>query len=110
MWQLGTGYFGARGLDGKFSCEALASEVESCSRIRCIEIKLSQGAKPGKGGILPAAKVMAYTYLTPVWVIVLEAAMGQGLPGSVVAPGIGATLLALWMLLREDEPASLRQP
>ena len=59
---------------------------------------------------LPAAKVMSYTYLTPVWVIVLEAAMGQGLPGSVVAPGIGATLLALWMLLREDEPASLRQP
>jgi glutamate synthase domain-containing protein 2 len=59
MWQLGTGYFGARDLEGKFSYEALASEVESCPEIRCIEIKLSQGAKPGKGGILPAAKVSA---------------------------------------------------
>ena len=59
MWQLGTGYFGARDLDGNFSYEALASEVESCPQIRCIEIKLSQGAKPGKGGILPAAKVSA---------------------------------------------------
>ena len=59
MWQLGTGYFGARDQDGNFSLDVLAAEVESCASIRCIEIKLSQGAKPGKGGILPAAKVSA---------------------------------------------------
>jgi glutamate synthase domain-containing protein 2 len=59
MWQLGTGYFGARGDDGRFNLDVLAAEVESCSSIRCIEIKLSQGAKPGKGGILPGAKVTA---------------------------------------------------
>ena len=59
MWQLGTGYFGARELNGTFSLDALAAEVASTPQIRCIEIKLSQGAKPGKGGILPAAKVTA---------------------------------------------------
>jgi len=59
MWQLGTGYYGARGTDGKFSLDVLAEEVESTPQIRCIEIKLSQGAKPGKGGILPGAKVTA---------------------------------------------------
>ena len=59
MWQLGTGYYGARGDDGKFSLDVMAAEVESTPQIRCIEIKLSQGAKPGKGGILPAAKVTA---------------------------------------------------
>jgi glutamate synthase domain-containing protein 2 len=57
MWQLGTGYYGARDTDGKFSLDVLAAEIESTPQIRCIEIKLSQGAKPGKGGILPAAKV-----------------------------------------------------
>lgn len=56
MWQLGTGYFGARTPEG-FSLDVLAAKVESNSNIRCIEIKLSQGAKPGKGGILPGAKV-----------------------------------------------------
>lgn len=59
MWQLGTGYFGAIGDDGNFSLEVLAEEVKKTPQIRCIEIKLSQGAKPGKGGILPAAKVTA---------------------------------------------------
>ena len=57
MWQLGTGYYGARDTDGKFSLDVLAAEIESTPQIRCVEIKLSQGAKPGKGGILPAAKV-----------------------------------------------------
>lgn len=56
VWQLGTGYFGARDAEGNFSIEKL---VETCEahRIRAIEIKLSQGAKPGRGGVLPAAKV-----------------------------------------------------
>lgn len=51
---------------------------------------------------LPSAKVMAYTYLTPVWVIALEAVLGQGLPGPIVLLGIVATLIALVMLLGED--------
>jgi len=59
MWQLGTGYFGARTPDGKFSVEALTSQCTEVPKIRAIEIKLSQGAKPGKGGILPGKKVTA---------------------------------------------------
>ncbi|MCR9295857.1 MAG: FMN-binding glutamate synthase family protein, partial [bacterium] len=59
MWQLGTGYFGARGPDGKFSMDEVARTVEENPFIRGIEIKLSQGAKPGKGGILPGTKVTA---------------------------------------------------
>jgi glutamate synthase domain-containing protein 2 len=59
MWQLGTGYFGARDRHGRYSLDILAERCERTSTIRCIEIKLSQGAKPGKGGILPAAKVSA---------------------------------------------------
>lgn len=57
---------------------------------------------------LPAAKVMAYTYLTPVWVIATEALLGQGLPGAAVLPGIAATLVALALLLKgEDASGSL---
>jgi glutamate synthase (ferredoxin) len=59
MWQLGTGYFGARDRHGRCSLDVLAERCERTPTIRCIEIKLSQGAKPGKGGILPAAKVSA---------------------------------------------------
>ena len=56
VYQLGTGYFGSRTDDGQLSMEKL---VENCSKhpVRAIEIKMSQGAKPGLGGILPAAKV-----------------------------------------------------
>jgi len=57
VWQLGTGYFGARGSDGRFSLDVLAEKCERHPKIRAIEIKLSQGAKPGKGGILPGSKV-----------------------------------------------------
>lgn len=59
VWQLGTGYFGARDPDGSFSMEKF---VETCRRfptIRAVEVKLSQGAKPGVGGILPGTKVTA---------------------------------------------------
>jgi glutamate synthase domain-containing protein 2 len=56
-WQIGTGYFGARNLDGSFSLDALAAMCSAHPQIKLIEIKLSQGAKPGKGGVLPAAKV-----------------------------------------------------
>lgn len=54
---------------------------------------------------LPSSKVMAYTYLTPVWVIALEALLGQGLPGAIVLVGVILTLIALIMLLREDPEA-----
>ncbi|MBL7665139.1 MAG: FMN-binding glutamate synthase family protein [Bacteriovoracaceae bacterium] len=54
-WQLGTGYFGARDEQGNFSPERF-QEKALLENVRMIEIKLSQGAKPGKGGILPAAK------------------------------------------------------
>lgn len=51
---------------------------------------------------LPAAKVMAYTYLTPVWVIALEAGFDGHLPGTAILPGIAATLVALALLLNGD--------
>jgi glutamate synthase (ferredoxin) len=57
IWQLGTGYFGARNDDGTLSLDKLAERCASSPQIRAIEIKLSQGAKPGKGGILPGEKV-----------------------------------------------------
>ena len=57
VWQLGTGYFGARDRAGRFSMDVLSAKVDEVPQVRCIEVKLSQGAKPGKGGILPGAKV-----------------------------------------------------
>src|SRR6476659_6639850 len=54
--QIGTAYFGCREEDGKFSLSKLKEVVDSAP-VRAIEIKLSQGAKPGLGGLLPAAKV-----------------------------------------------------
>ena len=58
MWQIGTGYFGCRADDGNFSLERFkATLAENEGRVKAIEIKLSQGAKPGLGGVLPAAKI-----------------------------------------------------
>jgi glutamate synthase (ferredoxin) len=56
VWQIGTGYFGCRDTQGKFSMERFLESVASAP-VKAIEIKLSQGAKPGLGGVLPAAKV-----------------------------------------------------
>lgn len=58
VWQIGTGYFGCRADDGGFSAEKFTKTAAQDS-VKMIEIKLSQGAKPGHGGILPAAKVTA---------------------------------------------------
>jgi drug/metabolite transporter (DMT)-like permease len=52
---------------------------------------------------LPSAKVMAYTYLTPSWVIGWEVALGNGVPGPLVLVGIVMTVIALMMLLRDEE-------
>ncbi len=57
-WQIGSGYFGCRTKDGSFNPELFAEQA-SDEQIKMIEIKLSQGAKPGHGGILPGAKVTA---------------------------------------------------
>ena len=56
IWQIGTGYFGCRNADGTFNDAAFA-ERAVLPNVKMIEIKLSQGAKPGHGGILPATKV-----------------------------------------------------
>lgn len=55
IWQIGTGYFGCRNEDGTFN-EKLFEEKSIYENVKMIEIKLSQGAKPGHGGILPAHK------------------------------------------------------
>ena len=57
VWQIGTGYFGARDAEGKFSMELFKQAIENNPTVKMIEIKLSQGAKPGKGGILPKDKI-----------------------------------------------------
>lgn len=54
-WQIGTGYFGCRDTNGNFSPEKF-KEKANLTNVKMIEIKLSQGAKPGHGGVLPAAK------------------------------------------------------
>ncbi len=56
VWQIGTGYFGCRDAKGAFDPDLFAAKAAQ-SNVKMIEIKLSQGAKPGHGGILPAAKV-----------------------------------------------------
>ncbi|MEZ4370326.1 MAG: FMN-binding glutamate synthase family protein [Polyangiaceae bacterium] len=56
IWQIGTGYFGARSEQGGFSPERFRENAQR-PNVKMIEIKLSQGAKPGHGGILPASKL-----------------------------------------------------
>jgi len=56
VWQIGTGYFGCRTPDGRFDPEKF-KEGAGRDAVKMIEIKLSQGAKPGHGGILPASKL-----------------------------------------------------
>lgn len=56
IWQIGTGYFGCRNADGSFSDEAFAKRA-NYDAVKMIELKLSQGAKPSHGGVLPGAKV-----------------------------------------------------
>ena len=56
IWQIGSGYFGCRTPDGAFDA-ALFTERARMPQVKMIELKLSQGAKPGHGGVLPAAKI-----------------------------------------------------
>jgi glutamate synthase domain-containing protein 2 len=56
VWELGSGYFGCRTDDGHFDPDKFAAQAAS-PQVKMVELKLSQGAKPGHGGVLPAAKV-----------------------------------------------------
>ena len=67
IWEIGSGYFGCRDADGRFDPEKFASQAQD-PQVKMIEIKLSQGAKPGQGGLLPASKI------TP------EIAQARGIP------------------------------
>lgn len=70
IWEIGSGYFGCRDEEGRFSEERFRSQAIS-PQVRMIEIKLSQGAKPGHGGVLPGPKVTA------------EIAVARGVPMGV---------------------------
>ena len=63
IWELGSGYFGARNPDGTFSPEKFAAGATN-PQVKMVELKLSQGAKPGHGGVLPAPKVSREIALT----------------------------------------------
>jgi glutamate synthase domain-containing protein 2 len=70
IWEIGSGYFGCRHDDGTFSEERFADNARD-PQVKMIELKLSQGAKPGHGGVLPGAKVtpeIAVTRGVPVGV------------------------------------------
>lgn len=56
VWEIGSGYFGCRDKEGRFE-PSLFADTAQIDQVRMVEIKLSQGAKPGHGGVLPAAKV-----------------------------------------------------
>ena len=58
IWEIGSGYFGCRNDDGSFNAEKFAQNATD-PQVRMIELKLSQGAKPGHGGVLPGPKVSA---------------------------------------------------
>lgn len=76
IWQIGTGYFGCRTINGGFD-PGKFTQVASQPSVKMIEIKLSQGAKPGHGGILPANK------LTPEICEIRGVPMGK----DVISPG-----------------------
>jgi glutamate synthase domain-containing protein 2 len=63
IWEIGSGYFSCRNDDGSFSAEKFADLAKS-DQIKMVELKLSQGAKPGHGGVLPGPKVSPEIALT----------------------------------------------
>jgi len=63
IWEIGSGYFGCRTADGQFNPERFA-EKATAAQVKMVEVKLSQGAKPGHGGILPGPKVTPEIALT----------------------------------------------
>jgi len=77
IFQVGTGYFSCRNADGRFDLKRLV-DICASNPVRAVEVKLSQGAKPGHGGILPAAKV------TPA----IAAIRGVEVGKDCVSPGV----------------------
>jgi len=75
IWELGSGYFGCRTRDGHFDAGRFTEQAQT-DQVKMIEIKMSQGAKPGHGGILPAEKV------TPE----IAATRGVGLGEDCISP------------------------
>ena len=70
IWEIGSGYFGCRNSDGSFNAEKF-TENATQPQVKMIELKLSQGAKPGHGGVLPGPKVtleIAEARGVPPWV------------------------------------------
>ena len=70
VWEIGSGYFGCRTEHGSFSAEKFADNA-MLPQVKMIEVKLSQGAKPGHGGVLPGAKVS------------IEIAIARGVPQGI---------------------------
>ena len=96
IWEIGSGYFGCRNDDGSFNIDRFAENARS-PQVKMIELKLSQGAKPGHGGVLPGPKVTA------------EIAEARGVPAGVdcISPATHssfstpAQMLEFLALLRE---------
>jgi len=106
VWEVASGYFGCRNDDGTFNAERFAANARD-PQVKLIEIKLSQGAKPGHGGMLPGAKVTA------------EIAAARGVPQGVdcISParhsafGTPVELLQFIQRLRElsgDKPVGFK--
>lgn len=74
VWQIGTGYFGCRDAEGNFSEEGFR-ERANLEQVKMIELKLSQGAKPGHGGVLPGVKntpTIAAIRMVDPWLTILS--------------------------------------
>lgn len=95
-WQIGTGYFGCRNAEGNFCPDTFIRRATQ-DTVKMIEIKISQGAKPGHGGILPAAKV------TPEIAAIRDVPLGQDV---ISPPGHSAFSTPLELL---DFVATLRR-
>lgn len=96
IWELGTGYFGCRSDDGTFNPQKFAERAKD-PQVKMIEIKLSQGAKPGKGGVLPKEKItqeIADTRDIPMDVDCIS-------PASHSAFSTPRELVKFWQQLRE---------
>jgi len=102
VWQVGTGYFSCRTADGRFSRDEFVKRA-TLPNVKMIEVKLSQGAKPGHGGILPAAK------LTPEIVAIRGVEPGQ----DVISPAAHtafSTPIGLLQFVAELRSASGGKP
>jgi len=96
IWELGTGYFGCRTAEGNFDAQSFAEKAVD-SQVKMIEIKLSQGAKPGKGGVLPSEKITQEIANTR------QVLTGQDCvsPSSHSAFSTPRELVAFWQQLRD---------